>query len=434
MLERKFLRDNREAVERACAAKGMEVDLDKLYGLDAETLRLKHELEEMKRRRNELSAEVGKLKKEGKDAAKVMAEVKEQDGKEKELSARARETENEYLELASWVPNIPHESTPVGANEKDNKMVRLVGEKPELGFKPRAHWDIGEALGIVDFKRAAKLAGSRFNVLYGNGARLERALISFMLDKATKENGYSEVYPPCLATRETLYNCAQLPKLEDDMYRFREDENDMAKDIFLIPTAEVQLMNLRGGETLEGAELPIRYAAYTPSFRREAGSYGKDTRGVIRQHQFDKVELFQLTKAEDSYQVLEEMLVHSESVLKALGLHYQVVLKCSGDISFASSKSYDLEVWMPGQDSYVEIASISNCTDFQARRAGIRCRDGKKTGFVHTLNASGLAVGRTWAAILENCQQKDGSINVPEILWAYMDGMKVICKEEKEGK
>ena len=432
MLERKYVRDNRKAVEGACSAKGMKVDLEKLYALDAETLRLKQELEEMKRRRNELSAEVGKLKKEGKDAAKVMQEVKAQDGKEKKLAAQARDTEAKYLELASWLPNIPHESTPLGADENDNKVMRTEGGKAKCDFKPRPHWNLGESLGIVDFKRAAKLSGSRFNVLYGAGARLERALISLMLDKATKDNGYSEVMPPCLATRETLYNCAQLPKLEDDMYCFREDEKDAAKDMFLIPTAEVQLMNLRGGETLEAAELPLKYTAYTPSFRREAGSYGKDTRGVIRQHQFNKVELFQLTKEEESYDALEEMLGHAESVLRALGLHYQVVLKCSGDISFASTKSYDLEVWMPGQDRYVEIASISNCTDFQARRAGIRYRAEKqKTAFVHTLNGSGLAVGRTWAALLENYQQGDGSVKLPEALEDHMHGELTIRKEGK---
>ncbi len=420
MLDRKFIRENRDKIEALVEAKNAKLDVDQLYRLDGEVLRLKQELEGMRKKRNELSTEIGKQKKTGGDASQLMAEVKAQDDKEKELNEQHRKSEDEYLELASWLPNIPDDSVPVGKDESANKLIREWGKQPEFAFKPLPHYELGEALGIIDFQRATKIAGARFNVMCGKGAALERALISFMLDRAG-EKGYLEIYPPFMAARESLFNCAQLPKLEDDMYRLPED------DMFLIPTAEVPLLSFRAGEEIKTAELPLLYTAYTPSFRREAGSYGKDTRGLIRQHQFDKVELFALTKPAESFEQLEKLTADAESILQALALPYQTVILSTGDMSFASTKTYDLEVWMPAQGKYREISSCSNCTDFQARRAGIRFRDeNKKLSLVHTLNGSGLAVGRTWAAIIENYQQQDGSVVVPEVLRSYLGGLETI--------
>ncbi len=420
MLDRKFIRENRDKIEALVEAKNAKLDVDQLYRLDGEVLRLKQELEGMRKKRNELSAEIGKQKKIGGDASRLMAEVKAQDDREKELNEQHRKSEDEYLELASWLPNIPDDSVPVGKDESANKLIREWGKPPEFAFKPLPHYELGEALGIIDFQRATKIAGARFNVMCGKGAALERALISFMLDRAG-EKGYLEIYPPFMAARESLFNCAQLPKLEDDMYRLPED------DMFLIPTAEVPLLSFRAGEEIKTKELPLLYTAYTPSFRREAGSYGKDTRGLIRQHQFDKVELFALTKPTESFEQLEKLTADAESILQALALPYQTVILSTGDMSFASTKTYDLEVWMPAQGKYREISSCSNCTDFQARRAGIRFRDeNKKLSLVHTLNGSGLAVGRTWAAILENYQQQDGSVVVPEVLRGYLGGLETI--------
>jgi len=369
-----------------------------------------------------LSQEIGYLKKEGRDASGQLSEAKsisdQITGKENSL----RELEDKALQELLLIPNIPDESVPVGKDETENKELRIWGSRPEFSFAPKNHWDIGENLGILDFERAGKISGARFVINKGAGAKLERALMNFMLNLHTKEHGYTEIFPPILVNKESMTGTGQLPKFEEDLFR----EN--SKGLYLIPTAEVPVTNIHRDEILREEDLPIYYTAYTPCFRKEAGSYGKDTRGMIRQHQFNKVELVKFVKPEDSFNEHESLTSNAEEVLKRLGLHYRVVALCTGDMGFSAAKTYDLEVWFPAQQKFREISSCSNFTDFQARRASIRFkRTGKKgTEFVHTLNGSGLAIGRTCAAILENFQQEDGSVIIPEALRHFMGVDKIV--------
>ncbi|HBA41037.1 MAG TPA: serine--tRNA ligase, partial [Deltaproteobacteria bacterium] len=378
--------------------------------------------ERMKEKKNQLSGEIGKLKKSGRDATSLMQEVEQLSQAIREGEGPLAEIEKRFERVMLWIPNLPHPSVPLGTGAEGNREVRRWGEIPKFDFSPKNHWEIGEELGILDFARAAKIAASRFALYYGQGALLERALINFMLDLHTRERGYQEVIPPILVNRETMTGTGQLPKFEEDLFRTADP------DLFLVPTAEVPLTNIHREEVLSQKDLPIRYVAYTPCFRREAGSYGQDVRGLIRLHQFNKVELVKLTQPGNSYEELEKMVADAEEVLQRLKLPYRVVELCTGDLGFASAKTYDLEVWLPGQDTYREISSCSNCEDFQARRAQIRYRPEKKgkAVFVHTLNGSGLAVGRTVVAVLENYQQKDGTVVVPEVLRPYMGGIERI--------
>ncbi len=392
--------------------------IDELLTVDRERRTLLTEMEQLKAKRNKLSKEIGKLFKEGKreEALKIKAEVEEISEKAKQLERELKDVEERFQKLILSIPNIPHPSVPVGEDENDNVVVRYWGEKPEFDFEPVPHWEIAEKIGILDFERAAKLAGSRFVVYRKWGAKLERALINFMLDLHTQEHGYEEVIPPFLVNTKTMTGTGQLPKFEEDLYKI---ENE---DLWLIPTAEVPLTNLHAGEILPEKELPKYYTAYTPCFRREAGAHGRDVRGIMRLHQFNKVELVKIVHPEKSYEELEKLVREAEKVLQLLGLHYRVVELCTGDLGFSAAKTYDIEVWIPSQNRYREISSCSNCEDFQARRAQIRFRDKEgKTRLVHTLNGSGLAVGRTVIAILEQYQQEDGSVVVPEVLRDYVN-------------
>jgi seryl-tRNA synthetase len=422
MLDRKFLLDNLELVRQRLETRGQKIDLDALARIAAEKKEVQKVVEELRSRKNRASVLVARLKREGGDVSGVILEMRKVDDESDRLEARLKELEEAARELTLNIPNIPHDSVPVGAGSADNVEVRRFGRRPEFHFSPKSHWDVGEKLGILDFERAGKLAGSRFAVYFGAGARLERALINFMLDIHTRDRGFREVLPPFIANAESLTGTGNLPKFKEDLFKLE------GYDWYLIPTAEVPLTNLHRGEILEGGSLPRRYVAWTPCFRSEAGSYGKDIRGLVRQHQFNKVELMTFSLPESSFDELEYMTASAEEVLKRLGLHYRVVLLCAADMGFASAKTYDLEVWMPGRDGFMEISSCSDCTDFQARRAGVRFRRGPKDKpeFVHTLNGSGLAVGRTVSAVLENFQREDGSVVVPEALRPYMDGLEVI--------
>ncbi|MBI4825142.1 MAG: serine--tRNA ligase [Nitrospirae bacterium] len=420
MLDVKLVRENTDKVIEALKKRSEHTAiLDKFLQIESKRRELLKAVEDDRQLRNTLSQEIGRLKKEGKDASELLEKAK----KVSELTA-ARETELRELETLAkdellLIPNIPHESVPVGKDETGNVELRRWGVIPEFSFEPKNHWDIGEELGILDFDRAGKITGARFVLYKGAGARLERALINFMLDLHTKEHGYTEVMPPFLVNRESMTGTGQLPKFENDLFKLEESD---AKALLLIPTAEVPLTNIHREEILMEDGLPVYYTAYTPCFRREAGSYGKDTRGLIRQHQFNKVELVKFVKPEGSYDELETLTNNAEEVLKRLGLPYRVISLCTGDMGFSAAKTYDIEVWFPAQQKYREISSCSNFEDFQARRADIRFKtEGKKgTEFVHTLNGSGLAVGRTFAAILENFQQEDGSVIIPDVLRHYM--------------
>ena len=381
-------------------------------------------IETLRAERNRASDEIAKMKKEKKEVdPSVFASMKELSSQVKVLDEDLKSVEQETNDFLLTIPNMPHESVPVGRTEDDNEIVRSWGVAPELSFQPKEHWELGEKLGILDFDRASKIAGSRFSLYKGAGARLERALINFMLDLHTEDHNYTEILPPFIANRTTMTGTGQLPKFEDDLFKLD------GLDYFLIPTAEVPLTNIFQKEILNEEDLPVYFAAHTPCFRKEAGSYGKDTKGLIRQHQFNKVELVKFSTPETSDDELEGLLSNAEEVLKRLGIHYRVVNLCTGDIGFSAAKTYDIEVWLPGQGVYREISSCSNFGDFQARRAGIRYRKKgeKKTEFVHTLNGSGLAVGRTVVAVLENFQQADGSVLIPEALQHYMGGLKKIC-------
>jgi seryl-tRNA synthetase len=423
MLDLRFVREHRDAVEQALKNRGATLSLGGFLQADARRRGLLQDVEEKKARRNRASEAVAAAKRRGEDAADAIAESRALGDEIQALDARVREVEAELSALALELPNIPHAGVPVGSTAEDNVEVRRWGAVRELGFAPRPHWEIGEVLGILDFERASRIAKSRFAVLWGAGARLERALAQLMLDLHTRERGYREVWVPHLVSRETMVGTAQLPKFEDQLFRTQDAEE--GRQLYLIPTAEVPLTALHGGEVLAGETLPRKYTACTPCYRREAGTYGQDTRGMIRQHQFDKVELVKLTTPDTSYDELETMVADAEAVLQTLGLPYRVVLLCTGDMGFASAKTYDLEVWLPSEGRYREISSCSNCEAFQARRAGLRYRPagGGKVEYLHTLNGSGLAVGRTLIAVLENYQQADGTVVVPEALRPYLDGV-----------
>lgn len=425
MLDIRFIRENLDYVTQRLARRGGQVDLGAFKQLDEERRALLLEVEEMKARRNSESAEIGKLKKKGLDASDRQEAVRSLGEKIKAADERAKGVQQQLNNLLLTFPNIPHESVPVGVNEESNELVREWGKKPDLEFEPLSHWDLGEMLGIIDLPRAAKMAGARFSLLTGAGARLERALINFMLDMHTSEHGYREALTPFMVQPPSMEGTGQLPKFEDDLFSVEGGE------YYLIPTAEVPVTNIHREEILKESDLPIYYTAYSPCFRREAGSHGKDTRGLIRLHQFNKVELVKFTRPENSYEELETLTRDAEEVLQKLGLHYRVVNLSTGDLGFSAAKTYDLEVWLPGQGAYREISSCSNFEDFQARRAQIRYRPetGKGTNFVHTLNGSGLAVGRCLVAVLENYQQADGTVVIPEVLRSYMGGMERITRE-----
>jgi seryl-tRNA synthetase len=422
MLEIKFVRQNLSDVKRALEARHSEIDISAFQTADDLRHGVLVELEELRHQRNRVSDQIADLKKVGEDAKVLVEQMRLVSAKIKILDQELAVHQETLDKILLEIPNIPHASVPFGKDAADNSLVKQVGAPPHFGHDAQAHWDIGTRLGILDFERAAKITGARFPLYLGAGARLERALINFMLDIHVSEHGYTEVLPPFAVNRQSMTNTGQLPKFEQDLFKLE------GWDYFMIPTAEVPLTNLHQGEVLDEGRLPIYYTAVTPCFRSEAGSYGKDTRGLIRQHQFNKVEMVKLTQPEASYGELEKMLTNAEAVLQRLGLPYQVVSLCTGDMGFSAAKTYDLEVWMPGQGAYREISSCSNCESFQARRANIRFRQkGKKgTELVHTLNGSGLAVGRTVAAILENYQQADGSVVIPEALRPYMGGMEVI--------
>jgi seryl-tRNA synthetase len=424
MLDLKFVREHPDQVEQALKNRGLEISLAEFREKDAARRAALTELEGLRHQRNTLSQEVGAKKKAGlQDEAQVLMErVKQINQEIKALEARVAEFDPWVREFLLTLPNIPHDSVPLGSSAEDNPVVRTWGEPPVFAFEPRPHWEVGERLGILDFERAAKITGARFALLKGPGSRLERALINFMLDLHTSRHGYTEVWPPFITNRASMTGTGQLPKFEADLFKLE------GWDYFLVPTAEVPVTNIHREEILRAEDLPLSYTAYTPCFRSEAGSHGKDVRGLIRQHQFDKVELVKFTTPETSWAELERLLGHAETVLRELGLHYRVVVLCTGDMGFASAKTYDLEVWLPGQGLYREISSCSNFTDYQARRAAIRFKRPGASGteLVHTLNGSGLAVGRTMVAILENCQQEDGSVLIPEALRPYMGGMERI--------
>ena len=419
MLDLKLLRDDLAQVKERMATRGAAVDWEEFVAVDRERRDALASIERLKEQKNRLSGEIGKLIKSGGNASALMRETEEVSQAIRTGEAPLAEVEARFEKFMLTVPNLPNSKVKIGKSEHDNREVRRWGEPPKFDFEPRNHWDIGENLAILDFERAAKIAGARFTVYRDAGARLERALINFMLDLHIGENGYQEMLPPALVNRAALVGTGQLPKFEEDLFHLAPG------DYFLIPTAEVPLTNLHRDEILERESLPIKYVAYTPCFRSEAGSYGKDVRGLIRQHQFNKVEMVKLTEPENSYEELEAMVRNAEEVLQRLKLPYRVVELCTGDMGFGAAMTYDLEVWLPGQNTYREISSCSNCEEFQARRANIRYRKENKGKplFVHTLNGSGLAVGRTFVAVLENCQQKDGSVIIPEALRPYMGGL-----------
>ncbi len=425
MLDIRKIRSNKETVKQSLAKRGGEYDIDLIADLDEQRRAILVEVEEMKARQNKASKEVPKLKQKGEDASEILKEMKVLSDdiakKDEEVKAIEKRLNEKMLEI----PNIPNENIPEGASEDDNVEVKKVGETRKFDFEIKPHWDLGTDLDILDFERGTKLTGSRFTLFKGQGAAIERALINFMLAKHTTENGYTEISPPFMVNRESMIGTGQLPKFADDMFKIE------GREYYMIPTAEVPVTNIHRGEILDEEKLPVCYAAYTPCFRQEAGSAGRDTRGIIRNHQFDKVELVKLVKPEDSYDELEKLTANAEGILNALEIPYRVIDLCAGDIGFSSAKTYDIEVWMPSYDRYVEISSCSNFEDFQARRANLRYRSTEKgkPEFVHTLNGSGLAVGRTLAAVLENYQQEDGSIIIPEVLRPFMGGLERIEKK-----
>jgi len=422
MLEIKFVRDHLDDIEKMLLDRGSTVDLSQFKTADDKRREILFKIEELRHRRNLVSDRIAEMKKKGENADALVADMREVAKKIKALETPLSENEEKTLEILIQIPNRPHTSVPVGNDSADNPIIKTVGDRPDFQFEPKPHWTLGEQLGILDLDRATKISGTRFPLCYGAGARLERALINFMLDIHTNEHGYKEVLPPFIVNANSMTNTGQLPKFKEDLFKIE------GWPYYLIPTAEVPVTNIHQGEILDESDLPILYAAYTPCFRSEAGSYGKDTRGLIRQHQFNKVELVKFTRPENSYTEHEKLLQNAEKILSTLELPYQIVTLCSGDLGFSSAKTYDIEVWLPSQNVYREISSCSNFEDFQSRRANIRFRrKGKKgTELVHTLNGSGLAVGRTVAAILENCQQADGTILIPKALQPYMGNMKII--------
>ena len=427
MLDRTFIRENLSLVEGRLRTRGVDFPAEEFLQLDASERSLRVQWEELRAGRNRASQEIAELKKKGQSARKKIVEVGEVGGQIKGIGERLDQAERQLGGFLAGIPNLPDESVPAGADETSNTVIREVGEPPALDFAPRDHVDLGADLKILDPDRAGKIAGARFAAYYGAGALLERALINFMLDLHTREHGYIEVLPPFMANRKSFFGTGNLPKFEADLFRVQDT------DYFLIPTAEVPVTNLFAGEVLAEEDLPISLVAYTPCFRAEAGSYGKDTRGLIRQHQFNKVELVKFTSPQDSFSQLELLTGHAEEVLRRLQLPYRVVLLSGGDMGFSSAKTYDLEVWIPSQETFREISSCSNFVDFQARRANIRCSSAetKRKGLVHTLNGSGLAIGRTWVAIVENYQQADGSVLIPEALRPYLHGMDRISQDTR---
>lgn len=419
MLDIKFLRENLNFVRRKMLERGQDIDLDRFSSMEAKRRNILQEVESLRSERNQASKEIGKKKAKKEDASELIARMAEVSARIKELDELLKETEESLRDVVMIIPNIPHESVAYGSSSEDNPVVRTWGEKPVFDFVPKPHWEIGESLNILDFARGAKITGARFTLYRGLGARLERAIINFMLDLHTSTHGYTEVLTPFMVNKESMTGTGQLPKFAEDLFKIE------GLDYYLIPTAEVPVTNIHQEEILDEKTLPIYYVAYSPCFRAEAGSYGKDTRGLIRQHQFNKVELVKFTTPETSYDELEKLTLNAEEILKRLGIHYRTVSLCTADLGFSSAKTYDLEAWLPGQDAYREISSCSDFEDFQARRASIRFRreESGRVEFVHTLNGSGLAVGRTVVAVLENYQQKDGTVIIPEALRPYMKGV-----------
>ena len=419
MLDIKFLRQNIDFVRKKMLERGQRINLDAFTALEVKRRDILQEVEALRNERNTASKEIGERKKKKEDASEIIARMSEVSDRIKELDESLKKMEEDLRDIIMVIPNVPHESVTSGTSSDDNPVIRLWGEKPQFDFAPKPHWEIGEALNILDFARGAKITGARFTLYRGLGATLERAIINLMLDLHTSEHGYTEVLTPFMVNSESMTGTGQLPKFAEDLFKIEKLE------YYLIPTAEVPVTNIHRDEILNERDLPTYYVAYSPCFRSEAGSYGKDTRGLIRQHQFNKVELVKFTTPETSYDELEKLTLNAEEILKRLGIHFRTVSLCTGDLGFSSAKTYDIEVWLPGQDTYREISSCSNFEDFQARRASIRFRrEGSgKAEFVHTLNGSGLAVGRTVVAILENFQQADGSVIIPEALRPYMKGI-----------
>lgn len=426
MLDLKLIRSNPDKIKEMLINRKNDLDLSVFESIDKDRRENLSRLESLRYQRNKVSDEIAAMKKIGKDASAVIAVMKKVSAEIKELETGLSEIQEKLDNIIMVIPNVPDESVPVGTDEKDNPVIRTWGEIKARDFEPLPHWEIGERLGILDFTRASKLAGARFALYMGAGSSLERAIINFMLDTHTKDHGYTEVLPPFMVNSACMTGTGQLPKFKEDLFKIE------GWDHYLIPTAEVPVTNIHREEILQEEDLPIHYVAYTPCFRSEAGSYGKDTRGLIRQHQFNKVELVKFSRPEDSWEELERLTADAEDILKRLDLPYRVVTLCTGDLGFSAAKTYDIEVWLPGQNLYREISSCSNFTDFQARRAEIRFKRKGATGteLVHTLNGSGLAVGRTLVAVLENNQQKDGSVIVPEALVPYMGGTKIISSRE----
>ena len=425
MLDLNYLRENLDTARKRLADKGFSLDVEVFQRLDSERKSVIHEVERLRQLRNTASEEIAQLVRQKADVSDKRNEMKVVSQQIKEKEEALRSVEEQVFQFASVIPNMADPDVPVGATDEQNVEIRRVADPPKFDFQPKSHWDLCPPLGIMDLERATKITGSRFPLLAGAGARIERALINFMLDIHTKEHGYKEVVPPFMANSKSLFGTSQLPKFEEDLFKVRDT------DYYLVPTAEVPVTNIYRDDLIDGERLPIKFTAYTPCFRSEAGSYGKDVRGIFRQHQFNKVELVKFSKPEDSRAELESLVTDAEDILKRLKIAYRVVIHSTGDTSFAASRSYDIEVWLPGQNAYREISSCSNFDEFQARRANIRYRPagGGKVRFVHTLNGSGLAVGRTWIAIMENYQQKDGSVVIPEVLRPYMDGLSVIRPE-----
>ncbi len=416
MIDLKFIRENSDLVKTAIQNKKEKADINKLLALDEARREKLQTVEKLKQERNTASQKIAQLKKQGESAEHKIQEMQKVAGQVKQLDTELKEIENKIRNIQIWIPNVPHSSTPIGQNETDNVEIKKWGEKYSFDFEPKPHWEMAEQLGIIDFDRGAKISGSFFLNFIGLGAKLERSLINFMLDLHIEKHGYKEVSPPFLVNRDSMFAAGQLPKLEDDMYHAQID------DLFLIPTAEVPVTNIHRDEIIKEKDLPIKYTAYTPCFRREAGSYGKDTRGLVRLHQFDKVEMVKFVKPETSYEELEILLSEAEEVLQLLKLPYHILELCTGDLSFAAAKCYDIEVWAPGLNNWLEVSSCSNFEGFQARRGNIRFRNSEsgKLEFLHTLNGSGLALPRTVIAIMENYQDADGSIRIPEVLQKYM--------------
>jgi seryl-tRNA synthetase len=421
MLDLGFVRDSLELVRRKLADRGTPDLLADFETLDRERRRLLMEAETRKARRNKLSGEIARLKKQGLDASTLVAETRELGVETAQFDQKAKACDEDLRKLLESIPNLPHDTVPVGKSAAENQEIRRWGEPRQFDFGPKPHWELGPELGILDFDRAAKIAGARFALYFGSGARLERALANFMLDLHTKEHGYTEVLPPFIVNSVSLFGTAQLPKFAADQFKLE------GSDYWMIPTAEVPVTNIYRDEVLNAESLPVKYCAWTACFRSEAGSYGKDTRGLIRQHQFQKVELVKFALPEQSYEELESMTRDAAQVLEQLGLPYRVVALSTGDLGFSSAKTYDLEVWLPSSGGYREISSCSNCEAFQARRANLRFRRGKgKSEFLHTLNGSGVAIGRTWLALIENYQNEDGSVTIPPVLRPYLDGLQTI--------